>query len=481
MRNGNCSTCIMQGHNSHTYYENDYGLKEYKARNTIRSRDKCEELPHIKLEGSVVQVSETLEATMLDQSHRNDSVVFDEEDQSFEHWANTIKKKSYPTVWRSVISRHGVEITPEEVKKEYWDDNKIDIDKAIKDGVRFPTKTCNVRRLTVIDETVLRYMIKNSKSVTLLSATLSLQQRKLLERITKEVTGEDLVVITIPTAEERKIDCCNIIGTNRHINAKLVKKLIEQEQNNSLGRILVFKPTKNKARKLYNYLERSRIPTGLAERSTKVGVGGPSAFNMFDEMVRQSKVIITHSLGSLGRGINLQMFDTVMVDSTVYKPMSAYGIEDPRKVREVQEEERAITLIQNIGRVMRKRDEECVSTRNVLIGGLQVESELHAIGTELQKVVRSKLADHWVARSTDRKSKKEADTLNGFCGIVKRLLSGQDRNKFHEKWSKRITALAIEGYTWGKIKGKMNYGKKSQVDKDWFDSEGHKVYERSRK
>ena len=68
----------------------------------------------------------------------------------------------------------------------------------------------------------------------------------------------------------------------------------------------------------------------------------------------QHKVLQTYSFGSSGRGIDFADYPLVDVNTSVYKPVSVHVTDDPEAIREMIMEDRANTLTQNIGRILRR-------------------------------------------------------------------------------------------------------------------------------
>jgi hypothetical protein len=63
--------------------------------------------------------------------------------------------------------------------------------------------------------------------------------------------------------------------------------------------------------------------------------------------------LISHALGSLGRGINLPEFNIVSVDLGSHKPTCAYSTSDKRSLLVAMLDQQLATVVQNAGRIFR--------------------------------------------------------------------------------------------------------------------------------
>ena len=310
----------------------------------------------------------------------------------------------------------------------------------------------------------------------MLTATMPNSKLQLIKRFFPNIT-----TYTINPEEERKIENVVLIGTSRNLNENVISRILTHEERQHFGKVLVFKPTKRKAKDLFDRIKRiAHIRTHLARDKSEyvdaIGVTSSSA---------ESDVMITHSTGTLGRGINLPEYQTMLIDSRIYRPSSAYGVSDPNKLREVQEEDRASAVVQNAGRVLRKvKIGEDSGFRLIVIAGLYGYSEVESIKNVIQPMVKGDVKVAWW--SSDE---KEGGTVDDFVGTLATVCQHRGENDVvitpkkdekngvkHEQWEERITELAAQGLTWAKVKNQMSYSRSPEEKKLWMDQEGERVY-----
>ena len=248
-----------------------------------------------------------------------------------------IETSHCPTGWRHFISRDEAEITTDEVVNHYIDD-KGHLAIPPDTPIVFPYSACNVITLTLTDKLPIRHM-SQARRVICLTATLSNSQRRFLADY---LPG--LEICTVQPDEPRKVDKVVVLGMNRRFDKKSLVSL-------DVDRILRFKNKKSRAWREYDQIRRS-CNVVLAQDATDY----QTLLTRTSDRHRseEHKVMITHSGGNLGRGVNLPEYSVVVVDASVYKPMSAYIADSKEKIAQAQEEDKAAIVVQNIGRVLRK-------------------------------------------------------------------------------------------------------------------------------
>jgi hypothetical protein len=266
----------------------------------------------------------------------------------------------------------------------------------------------------------------------------------------------DLKHITITAKADRKIEGAVIIGFRwkgyfEHEirgSASSEKFWIEKL---SLGKFVRFCPTKRLATARYEAIKRSRLNVILAVNETDIYV----------DRVRTNSPpphegMYTHSLGALGRGINLAEYDTFIVDAEIRRPHHAYGADDPFTERLLDQ---AVTIIQNEGRGLRKVDDEDRRTKLFIIEHMKLERDFQYIVAEIQKMVKHPVQALFVEMWADKdhvceliNKSRETGTIPEFHvvnidDLVREITEGarrgEQRKPINERirWSKIVRSL----------------------------------------
>jgi hypothetical protein len=360
--------------------------------------------------------------------------------------------------------------------------------------------------------------IGNAKSVTTLTATLSIGQKEYLHN----VLGEQRI-ITVKPNEAQKVDDMTIIGLKGQLSDKMFDNIDLNEK-----KTLIFKTTKNKAHKRYEELKN--------KGSVLLG-NDVSDYRSSRSDVSAHDIVVTHSRGTLGRGINLPQYKVVFVDSRAYKPMFAFSADTQDELVRLQDEDRAATILQNVGRVLRREPEEREAHRVIVIENLETEHQFRAVvdsistmangnidniylrafvkknvvAEEISSAIRNNriknsqlatfdgLVTLFYSYGAKGKSLTEVNEAVGWKSAAKHFtedekvtlkgaydsgvsLFAEERNvesgdgadaktlRLRERRMKRIEELAEKGLKKGKMKNMMNVTKWDEIEQEWFEN-----------
>lgn len=165
----------------------------------------------------------------------------------------------------------------------------------------FPYRPCNVKYINAIDRDPFD-IIKKSSRLTMFTATLCQQHKDYL----RDVVSEDIVIHEVLPSEDRKLNKLIVIGYGDDIltGTHIKKKKNDDYIMNFNGKpILVFKPTIAKAERFWNEIG-SIVKCELIIKSQHRVFSG-------DEFQSKNQGVVidtTHSLGVMGRGVNLPKY-----------------------------------------------------------------------------------------------------------------------------------------------------------------------------
>ena len=264
---------------------------------------------------------------------------------------------------------------------------------------------------------------------------------------------------------------------------------------------MIFKPTHNDAKKLYDKLKKVKPKTALFKKD------GLEADVTYDEYW---DTVITHSRGNIGRGIDLPEYDTVIVDASIYLPFLALNL----KLEEMTEEnillaldnDRFMIAIQNMGRILRVKedDKDKISRKCIIIEGISNDDlKLLLEISNLQSMIKNKIQTiHYknnpqniFESAKEYLEKGEVVNIKEISPVDKAVNEGlssickSDREKYkleieeakREKKLKEIKddikSLKETGMCWSKIARKLNLYK--LIERYNLDLEDLKSYFRS--
>jgi hypothetical protein len=109
-------------------------------------------------------------------------------------------------------------------------------------------------------------------------------------------------------------------------------------------------------------------------------------------------IVITHSRGNIGRGVDLPEYNTVIVDASIYLPFLALNLKPEemtdKNILIALDDDRFITAIQNMGRILRVReaDKDNISRKCIIIEGVS-NDDLRLIleKSNIQSMVKNKI------------------------------------------------------------------------------------------
>ena len=380
----NCLNCVMEKYTGYQLSIDDFGNPVYKSQYEFLEGEKRQELKHIELEPLVeakVKVGSS-EVWMLKQSEDPGPIVFSDNNATTEFsttFEDHLKSAYLPTVHRPFISYEGHEIERDKLVRRFGTGSsaKFEIPEAERQKIKFPNRVCNVLTVVLIDRRPLLWMSK-AKSLTGLSATITPLQKKFLS----ETAGE-LNEFVVHPDDTRKMDKIVVVGMERKISVKKIA-----EGNWTFDRMFRFRETEQRAMDDFDVLKGSEIVT-------KMGISNREYIGS-REQVGDHKVLLTYSFGSLGRGIDFADYDLVDVNASTYKPISAYVTDNPETIRKLINEDRAITLTQNIGRILRRSTKSQSAVKIIVLEELESEDELVGVADQLGQMSIQPVESWWV-------------------------------------------------------------------------------------
>jgi hypothetical protein len=260
----------------------------------------------------------------------------------------------------------------------------------------------------------------------------------------------------ITPKEDRKIEGAIVVGFRwKGYFEKEIRGSISSEkfwiEKLNLGKFVRFCPTKKLATAWYEAIKRSRLTVILAVNEKDIYVDGVRTNSS-----PPHEGMYTHSLGALGRGINLAEYDTFIVDAEIKRPHHAYGADDPFTERLLDQ---AVTIIQNEGRGLRKVDDEDKRTKLFIIERTKSERDFQCITAEIQKMVKNPVQALFVEMWADKdhvyeliNKSRETGTIPEFHvvnidDLVREITEGarrgEQRKPINERirWSKIVRSL----------------------------------------
>jgi hypothetical protein len=379
----NCRNCFMHMHDGFKISVDKFGVPTYAPREEFIDADQNKALERVEIDDrelARVNVG-TTEVRMLRQEDDPGEMKFWDNHPltadgkpktapSFAEMFYDLLQSAYlPTAHRPLILWDDKEVDRKEIVARYQfgvRGHKLMIPDKDKARLKFPSRPCNVINVTLIDRRPLTRMGK-AKSVTMLSATVTSMHQRFLSETLGGLTRTD-----IHPPVERRMDKIIVVGIFRSIPTKLVA-----EGKWQFKKLLRFRETKMAAVRDFAKLRMSNLVVRFGHNK--------SEFTVNAEMVdKDHNVLLTYSLGSLGRGMDLPHYDVVSVNAGVFKPISAYVTNDPEKVRELIYEDRSNTVLQNLGRVLRRVPESSDrATKIVVLEDIESEDELDYIAARL--------------------------------------------------------------------------------------------------
>ncbi|WP_415878409.1 DEAD/DEAH box helicase family protein [Methylomonas sp. TEB] len=384
----NCANCTMRQYDGYKIDVDQYRNLGYIPVGEFMEGIGLERLEHIDIDSRTVgkiRVGNN-EITMLRQYYEPGPVLFEQpgEDPMADFKAifeDHMNAGYLPTVYRSVIVYNGEEITREEVVNRFGINARLTLSSVPEDErrkLRFPSRVCNVMTVTTIDRRPIRWMAK-AKSVTGLTATLTPLNQQFLADMLPGLKRFD-----IPPKDDRKMDKIIVVGTRTHLPLKV---MIDGHWR--FNKMFRFRETYNDALRDFEALSKTEIPVRLGFSKSK------TMLTSDQDEYGQHKVLQTYSFGSLGRGIDFANYPLVDINAGVYKPVSVHVCDDPDVIKATILEDRANTLTQNIGRILRRPKGDGRVVKMVVLEELVDEDELSTIAKELAAMSIEAVESWW--------------------------------------------------------------------------------------
>jgi hypothetical protein len=457
----NCMNCVMRKYDGNRLDIDDFHVLRYVPVHEFMEGTRLEELPHIEVQPKVaatVQVGNT-EIQMLRQADDPGPIQFEDTGvlAEVEIIAEDHLRAAYlPTVHRPIITYDGVEITRDDFIRKYSVNGQCSMSAIPEEDrrrIRFPSRACNVLTVTMIDRRSLHWMAQ-AKSVTGLTATITPLQQAFL--------GEILVGLkqcTIAPKDDRKMDKIIVVGMRREIPVKMYI-----DRHWIFQKMFRYRETQKAAERDFEALKNSGIPIRLGFDKHKYMLSSD------EHEYGQHKILQTYSFGSLGRGIDFGEYDLVDVNASIYKPIGAYVTNDPESLRDLIMQDRANTITQNVGRILRRAKESKPALKTIILEGLDAEEELSAIAGQLASMSHNGVECWWVPEFLateevcewlsviDRDKVLPADVPRGFRDLIE-----QARVLVHEGHSKKAIKLKLR---WSTVRRMLTPDEVQQVETD---------------
>jgi len=372
---GNCMNCTMKRYMTRLTYDTTDHVYKYEPITRFDQSQTFTEYDWVDIDAMEVakyHVDNNLEVLTLRQ---NDDpsvlkmVTSCDEDKDRVVNVSEIIQDMIDASWRPTVYRNRIwddntncEISTDDMRFNYG--NAVENTMEIPQHIRAPYYACGSLEIVTMDRRPLT-AIAQAKEVHTMTATLSPNQANFLKDMMPE-----LVEYNILPSDGQKMDEIVVLGTSRkYIDLNNLDYITE------LKKALIFQPTKNAASLLAAVMSKNIDNITL-------GVSGVD-YHKFNKNNVESDIdiLISHSRGTLGRGINLPQYNWVFVNARTYKPISSFSmIGDMELLHEARSYERAGVFIQNIGRILRKmKDGTDSGKRYIVIDMLESEDEFNCI------------------------------------------------------------------------------------------------------
>jgi hypothetical protein len=349
---GNCSQCFAKHDNAAEYIIGDYHVPEFSQHmkfsdNTIH---KFTPKYDYKRHNAVVEIfnTGTNEITILSQTPEEEVNVDlfhvrggDNNINRNTTLEDMFKSVYCPTIHRPFIQGNNVEVYVPTIRKLMSQpDGKFSVANLDRTDYKFPVRPCNVLTFVGFNRKPF-FLYRRAKKVIGFSATLaSIHKSYLTEML------PDSKFIKVPVHKQRKLKKLILVGLDNKVS---MTSIINGELKSGSNTILKFCPKKNTAQLERTLLVENGIDAALfTNKLSKTDIADASRITNTD-----IKYVISHALGSLGRGLNLPEFKIVSVDLGAHKPTCAYSTSDKRALLVAMLDQQLATVVQNAGRIFR--------------------------------------------------------------------------------------------------------------------------------
>ena len=227
------------------------------------------------------------------------------------------------------------------------------LDTAHKAKIKYPCQCCYTSLLYCKDKSGLFFLGRHAQQLLILTTDLNSQNHAFMQACLPE-----LKTLSV-THSHQKVKGILVLGFAK--TPKIVDKdQVATDRLTQYGKVLIFQPTESRAAALYQ-----TFPSDY-----------PVARHIKDSVKLHGKFIdapyhtvLAHSLGNLGKAINLPRFHTVVVDSRIYKPAIAMDLTaaTPESIAAIIQTARFEQGKQNAGRIIREQPGQVGTSLKVVI------------------------------------------------------------------------------------------------------------------
>lgn len=263
-----------------------------------------------------------------------------------------------PTIHRPFIVLGDKEVSTNQMRE--WllgPDGKSSINNMEhRDDIYHPVYACNVLTFVGIDRKPLLLM-RESRKLVCYTATLSSSANDYLNEVVPGIETKKII-----QNDKRKMNKIIFIGMNSNVSIHDLNQGLLVSKHP----ILKFVPTKQKAYHIRSELVKNGYNAILFEdRLSKTEVADESKITQ-----KHISYVVSYSLGSLGRGINLPQYRIVNVDLGNHKPTCAYTTDSIQDLLMSMLDTQLSTVVQNAGRILRWNDDADDGVRIIFVEGL---------------------------------------------------------------------------------------------------------------
>jgi hypothetical protein len=382
----NCLNCTMHKYDGNRLDVDDYHNLGYVPVAYYIEGTRMEELAHIDVDSRLaarVRVGVS-EVSMLRQTDDPGPMRFDDDCPAADFqsiFEDHLNSGYLPTVHRPVILHDDEEITRDALIARFNlqpGTSASDIPEEERRRLRFPSRACNVLTVTTIDRRPLLAMA-DARSVTTLTATLSPVHERFLAHMLPGLKRFD-----VAPREDRKMDKIILIGMARTIPLKMYL-----DGHLKFEKMFRYRETKADAVRDFEALRNGDVPIRLGYDRTKYMLTSD------EEDYGRHKILQTYAFSTLGRGVDFAAYDLVDINASIYKPLCAFVTDDPDELRGQLEEDRINSIVQNVGRILRRPDDGQRAVKIVVIERMEEEPELALFAEALSGMSHEPVETWW--------------------------------------------------------------------------------------
>lgn len=284
--------------------------------------------------------------------------------QASEWLATVIAESEEPTlvstnedlrdIFRQAYSKFYMEHTPDPESNDQEKDARAYANKQMNIAMKgdklrsYPIHTCGVQEMHYLDTFVFKKVINGAKCVRYSTGTLSDRKKKVLNKI--HGAGNEPSYISVENTTFVPIKKLSVLLVENTLTHSDIKKIYQARENSAdmydgvkIGKNLIILPTIGACDGLGTIMKDAAVYKHSEARA--------SVFEPYQGGIWET--LITYGRSPLGRGMNLGDYSSVMIDSSIFKPMYSYDFHSAANLLDVQEEERISFEMQNSGRILR--------------------------------------------------------------------------------------------------------------------------------